>query len=269
MGLVGKESPVMTSKEAWRALAERIIVKAKLIFDTSTVFETEKGTQDPKVWALAILARNISNAESALILLDNERLVEARTLVRCCYENFFCSAALTKTGDEFIKTMELDDAANRKRHAKTLLEWTDKQEEKPGFAEQLARFAEDMDMEHPKTPTLNHKKNAVDGTIKDAYVFYQVLSNDSAHPSVRSLSRYITWDSEGDDAQFTISAGPTDEPGEVEETLEFVCSVALGVCVAANEALGGTDSGERLWTLSEEYRTLSNISKANRDRAKG
>lgn len=260
----------MSNTEAWRALAERIIVKGKLIFDTSSVFESEKGTKDPKVWALAILARTIDNVESALILLDNERLVEARTLVRCCYENFFCSATLVKTGDEFIKTMELDDAASRKRQAKGLLEWADKQDQKLGFAEKLQKFAEDMNKKHPKTPALNHKKNAEDGTIKDAYIFYQVLSNDSAHPSARSLSRYITWDGDGDgdDAQFTLSASPTDEPGEVEETLEFACSVVLGVCVAVNEAVGGTESGERLWTLGDEYRGLSDASKVARDHVK-
>jgi hypothetical protein len=107
--------------------------------------------------------------------------------VRCCYENFLCSAALVKSGDEFIKTMELDDAANRKRHAKGLLEWADKQDQKPGFAEKLEKFAEDMDKKHSKPPALNHK-NAEDGTIKDAFIFDQVLSNDSAHPSARSLS---------------------------------------------------------------------------------
>jgi hypothetical protein len=177
-------------------------------------------------------------------------------------------AALVKTGDEFIKTMELDDAANRKRHAKGLLEWADTQDQKPGFAEKLEKFAEDMVKKHPKTPALNHKKNAEDGTIKDAYIFYQVLSNDSAHPSARSLSRYINWDGDGDDAQFTLSAFPTDEPGEVEETLEFICSVVLGVCVTANEAVGGTESGERLWTLGDDYRTLSNASKTARDQVK-
>ena len=258
----------MSGTEAWRALAERIIVKGKLIFDTSNVFESDKGAKDPKVFALAILARTIGNVESALILLDNERLVEARTLVRCGYENFFCSTALVKTGDEFIKSMELDDAANRKRHAKGLLEWADTQDQKPGFAEKLEKFAEDMAKTYPKTPALNHKKNAEDGTIKDAYIFYQVLSNDSAHPSARSLSRYITWDGDGDDAQFTLTAFPTVEPGEVEETLEFICSVVLGVCVAANEAVSGTETGERLWTLGDDYRALSDASKAARDQVK-
>jgi hypothetical protein len=42
--------PTMSNTEAWRALAERIIAKGKLIFDTSSVFQSEKGTRNPKVW---------------------------------------------------------------------------------------------------------------------------------------------------------------------------------------------------------------------------
>jgi hypothetical protein len=45
-------------------------------------------------------------------------------------------------------------------------------------------------------------------------------------------------------------------------------SVLLGVCVTANEAVGGTESGERLWTLGDDYWTLSNASKAARDQVK-
>jgi hypothetical protein len=38
--------------------------------------------------------------------------------------------------------------------------------------------------------------------------------------------------------------------------------------MTANEALGGTESGERLWTLGDEYRALSNASKVARDQVK-
>jgi hypothetical protein len=126
-----------------------------------------------------------------------------------------------------------------------------------------------MEKKHPKSPAMNHKKNAEDGSIKEAYIFYQVLSNDAAHPSARSLSRYVTWNGNGDDAEFTLSAFPTDEPGEVEETIEFLCSVVLCVCVAANEAVGGSESGEKLVKLDEDLRALSNASKAARDKADG
>jgi flagellar hook-associated protein FlgK len=255
----------MAESAGWRALLNRLLSTGKTVFDTSTVLEDPKGTKDPKVWALALLARTIGSVEGAVVLLDSGHVVEARTLVRCCYENFFCAAALVKTGDAFIKTMELDDAASRKKQAKGLLDWVGRQDQQLDFTEKLMLFADAMEKQHPKASYLNHKKTAEAGTIADGCIFYNVLSNDAAHPSATSLSRHITWEGEGDDAEWTISAFPTDDPSEFDETLELACSVLLGVTVAVNEAVGGTETGERLFALSDEFRALSTVNKAARD----
>ena len=74
-----------------------------------------------------------------------------------------------------------------------------------------------------------------------------------------SLGRHVSWKGEGENAEWTISAFPTDDPSEIDETLELACSVMLGVTVAVNEAVGGTETGERLFKL------LSNANKAARD----
>jgi Family of unknown function (DUF5677) len=255
----------MSESTGWRALLTRLLSKAKTVFDTSTVLEDPKGTKDPKVWALALLARTIGNVEGALVLLDSGHVVEARTLVRCCYENFFCAAALVKTGDAFIKTMELDDAASRKKQAKGLLDWAGRQGHQMEFTEKLTIFADALEKLHPKASFLNQKKAAEAGTIADAYIFYNVLSNDAAHPSAMSLGRHVSWKGEGENAEWTISAFPTDDSGEIDETLELACSVLLGVTVAVNEAVGGTESGERLFALSDDFNVLSNANKAASD----
>lgn len=255
----------MASDVEWRALLARILRKGKGVFDTSTVYEDSRGTKDPKVWALALLARTIGNVEGALVLLASDHLVEARTLVRCCYENFFCTAALVKTGDAFIKTMELDDAASRKKQARGLLDWAGRQSHELEFFEKLTRFAEVLEEKHPKASFLNQKKAAEDGTIADGYIFYNVLSNDAAHPSATSLSRHITWAGVGGDAEWTISAFPAVDLNEVEETLELACGVLLGVTVAANEAVGGTETGEKLFALNEDFRALGAAGKAATD----
>jgi hypothetical protein len=44
--------------------------------------------------------------------------MEARTLARCCFENFFWSTALAKHQHEFVRQMEPDHAASRKRRAR-------------------------------------------------------------------------------------------------------------------------------------------------------
>jgi Family of unknown function (DUF5677) len=255
----------MANSAGWRALLARLLSKGKTVFDTSTVLEVSKGTKDPKVWALALLARTVGNVEGALELLDSGHVVEARTLVRCCYENFFCAAALVKTGDAFIKTMELDDVASRKKQAKGLLDWAGRQNQELEFTEKLTKFADAMEKQHPKASFLNQKKAAESGTIADGYIFYNMLSNDAAHPSATSLSRHITWEGTGEDAEWTISAFPVDDPDEIDETLELACSVMLGVAVAVNEAVGGTETGETLFDLSDDSKALSAANKAVRD----
>jgi hypothetical protein len=73
---------VMSNTEAWLALAQRLCVKGKTIFDHSEVLESESGTKDPKVVALTLLARTMGNFQAAMLLLDNEHIVEARTMAR-------------------------------------------------------------------------------------------------------------------------------------------------------------------------------------------
>ena len=253
----------MSNSDAWRDLLGRIVDRGKLVFDTATVPLSAKGTKDAKVWALALLARTIGNIEGAMLLLDAGRGIETRTLIRCAYENFFCAAAIGKIGDDFIKIMELDDAASCKKQAKRLLDWAGKQQQQQDFAERLTKFAAALDAKHPKAPYLNHQKAAEVGTIDDAYIFYNVLSNDAAHPSATSLGRYITWNV--DDTEWTISAIPADDSDEIDETLELACGVMLGITVAVNEVVDGTNVGEDLFKLSDEFRALSNASKASRD----
>lgn len=253
----------MSNVDAWRALLCRIMDRGKLVFDHAPAALSDKRTRDPKVWALALLARSVGNIEGAILLLDAGHVVEARTLIRCAYENFFCAAAIAKTGDEFIKIMELDDAASRKKQAMRLLDWAEKQDQPSDFAEKLTKFAAALDAKHPKAPYLNQQKAAQAGTIADAYIFYNVLSNDAAHPSVTSLSRYVTWNDDG--TEWTLSAFPTDDPDEIVETLELACGVMLGVTVAVNEAVAGDNVGETLFKLSDDFRTLSNATKAARD----
>jgi hypothetical protein len=55
----------------WFRLAERLIAKGKAVFEDSTVHESEAGTADPKVVALALLARTIGKFEAAVLLLNN------------------------------------------------------------------------------------------------------------------------------------------------------------------------------------------------------
>jgi len=262
-----KDVIVVTNKDVWLDLAHRLYEKGKAIFDESDVLESVAGTRDPKVVALTLLARTMGNFQAGILLLENGHVVEARTMARCCYENLFWIAALAKSGEAFVHAMELDDTASRMKRATGLLEWTKAQNQKFDFAKTLADFHSCLKIKHGKPSTISQKTAADDGGVGAAYIVYRELSGDAAHPSATSLSRHVSWDGDGDEARFTLHALPIEEPFAVEDTLELACNPLLGVCVAANEILGGTTAGERLSTLADEFTKLSGENKTARDAA--
>jgi len=249
--------------ENWDALAQRIYAKSLSIFDGAELTATDAGTADPKVVALSLLARSISNFKAANLLLDEGQIVEARTIARCCYENLFWIAALANKGDEFVKAMETDDARSRKTRAKNLLDWASRQPSGPDFVETLQKFAASLNEDHPKPKRIEHSQAAEDGGIGDGYIIYSELSNDSAHPSATSLSRYVKL-AEHEEPPFSLHCSPQTDASEEEETVEFLCSALLGVAVGANQIVGGQSNGERLDALALDLRKLSESSAATR-----
>jgi hypothetical protein len=244
----------------WRSLLDRLIEKCKTTLSTSVALEDDKGTKFPTVWALALLARTVSNIEAARILLDTDHPVEARTLVRCCWENFFCTAALAKTGDAFLKKLDLDHGASQKKQAQRLRDFAANSDGgNAKVSETLSSFAEVMEKQYPKASHLNHQKTAEDGTVGASYVIYNVLSNDAAHPSITSLDRHILSMGRGN---WTISAYPPIHQKDLVQTLDLACSAVLGVCVAFYEVFGGGETGETLASLGDELTRLRDASDA-------
>jgi hypothetical protein len=253
-------SPIMNPEglsvaklKAWKEMAKRLVKKGKAIFACEVDLTDERGTKDPKVIALALLARSIHNFEAALLLLEHDYVVEARTLMRCCYENLFWIASLLKKGDAFIQKMELDDLASRKKRAKSLLSWADDSPQKPTFAESLKSLSDGFASQ--KAEAIMHKQAAQEGEIQHAYIFYSELSNDAAHPSATSLSRHITLSD--NQPVFTVNAMPITDEAEKGETIDFGCTALLGICAAAQEILEREATGEKLEALFKEFRALS------------
>jgi hypothetical protein len=256
----------VASTAAWLSLADRLYAKGVDIFDHSDLVESDAGTQDPKVVALTLLARTLGNFQAAVQLLGSKHVVEARTLARCCYENLYWITSLANKGDEFVKAMELDDAASRMKRANELLAWSKAQNQAYDFAERLEVFHKGLKEKHGKPGAIVHRQAADDGGVGSSYIVYRELSADAAHPSATSLSRHVTWSDEGDASRFSVHAVPEQEYREVEDTLELLCSAVLGVCVGANEIVGGAQAGERLDALSAEFRKLSDGNKAAREK---
>jgi hypothetical protein len=87
----------------WRALAHDLLQVGGDVFASAEVPVTAKGYGDEKYLALTLLARTMSNFKSALLLLDNKRIIEGRIITRCCLENYFWIAGLVEDGAKFAR----------------------------------------------------------------------------------------------------------------------------------------------------------------------
>lgn len=61
-----------------------------------------------------------------------------------------------------------------------------------------------------------------------------------------------------------IDVEPVVTDAELVETLEYLCMAAIGVCVAVNQMLGGTDGGKALNGIATGYTDLSNRTKVQK-----
>jgi hypothetical protein len=95
---------------------------AEKLFSAANIWREKHEVLSPKVIALCLLIRTLSNFRGGVILLRGHRVVEARTMARCCFENLFAVVALGKDGSDFIKSLEADHEASRKSRARFLLQ---------------------------------------------------------------------------------------------------------------------------------------------------
>jgi hypothetical protein len=257
----------VASLDDWMDLCQRLYAKGVDVFNGAAVPVTEAGTRDPRVVALTLLARSLSHARAVVLLIDNDQIVEARTITRSVHENMFWAAALVKKGAAFVDAIELDDITSRKRRATGLLHWAKAEGEIADYQANLEAFRDRLRDEHGKTDDIKLVQAAEAGGVSHGYIVYRELSSDAAHPSAASLSRHLTLAEDDADAPaFTLQAEPPQDPTEAVDTLELLASALLGVIIAVNEAVGFVDVGERLDALAADFRQFSASNKADRER---
>jgi hypothetical protein len=96
-------------------LAQRLLSVALDVVGAAEVTLDERWARNPKIVALTLLSRSLTNFRAAMLLLSDEHVhvVEARMLARCIYENLIWIGALHDRGSEFVQEMLDDEAANR------------------------------------------------------------------------------------------------------------------------------------------------------------
>jgi hypothetical protein len=214
---------------------------------------TQQGARDPKIIALALLSRTITNFKGVTIMLREGLEAEARTLTRCCFENLIYIGALHKDGSAFVELLLNDEAASRRQRGKFLLARSVRMGKHYEWEPKLTAYLDEQEKKYPKAKFLRPKEVAEGTIIPDTYVYYSQLSADSAHTSISSLGLHVGREVEDGELFLRLTVAPGPGPERVYETLDSACDALIAVCITANEMVGGTPAGLKLRSAFDEF----------------
>jgi hypothetical protein len=189
--------------------------------------------RNPKVVAVSILCRSISNFRASVRLAQDEQVLEARVLVRLMYENLLWLAALRERGAAFVEDMRQDEAFNRNALAEMTLRIsaTHGADVDARGALKLRNIINTLRKEFPTTKELHADKIAAVGAVGIAYVTYSQLSLDAVHCSISALGRHLSDDHTNEKSELVVSVVPNIPPGERFSTVLHACRALMGTAV--------------------------------------
>lgn len=200
---------------------------------------------------IAVLARTLSHHRALRVLVGGGHVVEARMVARSAIENLFLLAALTKDAEAVLSEMNEDHHARRKARGEFLISRAiiRDDESRKHLQDALARFRSELT---GRRLDLEPKRLAHRGDVADAYVAYAEMSEDSAHPSFDSLSRYVPFDDDLD-----IDLDPPPRQHETQLTKVYFSMALIASIVALGEILDLGFGDDRIAKLWERHRLLS------------
>jgi hypothetical protein len=136
----------------WRTHCTKICECIEKILETANVPFTAQSFSEPRFLALTLLSRTLSNLKGAMVLLDSKLIVEARTVARCCVENYFWIGGLVYQGDEFVKQMRHDALSQRQATHQVIFQH-DLLDENGGLEERVRAFMRDLNKKGFKSKT--------------------------------------------------------------------------------------------------------------------
>jgi len=187
-------------------------------------------------------------------MVDAGMIVEARTLTRCCFENLLWLAELAAKREAFVEEMVKDQVSSQQARGKMVLSWGDKIEDAAAYEDKLRERLDSLSAKYPKAKSIKFAELGKTNGIDNSYMWFRMLSADAAHPSLESLSRYLSYTPQ---AEILLSVVPDPKPGEAEMTLQFACQALLGVCVATCEIVGVRKVHASLSPLFDEFLALA------------
>jgi hypothetical protein len=222
------------------------------VFEAASIWNTEPEAADPKIVAVLLLIRSLSNFRGTVILLRADRIVEARIVARCCFENLFTIGALREGGQRLVFEMGEDHKASRKARAEFLIQQTGDMAERE-WQPKLQAFVASLGKGQTKRKSLDPKRVAARGPLLKSYVYYAELSADAAHPTLDALQRYLGHAQENTEPIRTIDINPL---VSLKERKLMVCEALLGVCIGVMEILDLKSVNDELAALMKDYQAL-------------
>jgi len=141
------------------------------VFETASIWNRAPvGAADPKIIAVLLLIRTLSNSGGTVILLRADRIVEARTIARCCFETLLHIAALREDGQQFVREMAEDHEASRKARGESFC--SRPRDKGRGMAQKLRAFLASLGRGQTKRKSLDPKRVAGRGPLLKGYVYY-------------------------------------------------------------------------------------------------
>ncbi len=209
-----------------------------------------------RLFCILLFIRSLSNYQGAILMAERGMVVEARMLVRSCFENAFCLGTLLKEGDAFLDTMVQDENASRKSKAKWILKDPSRLDfSGVGATEKLRSTLNEMENKLGRLSFFDYEDLSKRSGLGDAYLFYKVLSGDASHASVSALDRYLI--RQGNTLN-GIKWGPADA-NEVKDALNIACHAAIAFGVATTQILGDDARNRELAAHASVYSQLNGI----------
>jgi hypothetical protein len=212
--------------------------------------------RNPKVVAVTVLCRGISNFRAAMVLVKNQQVAEARAMLRLLSEDLLWIGALRERGAPFMNEMIDDDAHNRKALGQITLELSHKHGaslETEGALE-LRGFIRDLAKQFRKTKRIHAADAAAQSPVELAYVDYLYFSLDGVHCSITALGKHLDRTKEDNTYYLTATIIPRTSNQEILLTIDHACRGLMGIAVGANEIAGPVQtSGPVFQTLLSEF----------------
>ena len=202
--------------------------------------------------ASLLFMRGISSFESAVLLVERGLTQDAKTLARGCFETAFYLGALRKD-PTFIDDLIRDDADRRGKIARALTKLPEDSGLDVSQINLLRAFDESIKASDIQPKAIGIFAAAERAELVDIYnTYYRGLSNDSSHPSITALNRYVESLPSGAIVNLKWLPNPTD----LEDAANNICTAAIYIIAYANEFFGDGGTPQSLADAWQSYKGL-------------